>query len=218
MAPIDLKKYLEELYPTHHGSTRVISFSDYSTETQEKYFELEDKCTPVIQPQGEGISALKNSQGQAVWIVDFERYIDGYNPSTKAYKGAKCDFVIVPQQGYDYIILNELTRTNPRYIAPFTQAKKGQQQPGKRAVAVGQLEETIRRLHEAEHRFLSQYMRRVALFSYRYPEGTSADVATASMSLFAQPTAAFSNISAHGELSCGFVFEQRLYPAVYELS
>ena len=49
--------------------------------------------------------------------------------------GRKCDFIINPIAGYDFIVFNELTESDSQYLLPFTSPETGEGKEGKLAYA-----------------------------------------------------------------------------------
>lgn len=221
MPPISLSCYLLVHYLSHFSKPLPSNLGLRCEVTRSKVFEIRDNCTSIVQSQGAGVSVFSNPQQTEVQIVDFEEYIKGLKTG-QASEGPRCDFIIVPtdtREGEDFIILNELTETEPKYLTPFTKPTAGEQKIGKLAEARDrQLTATIDKLSHASGVFLSQFSKRIALFSYRLPQNSATNnLATESLNKFLSPTQANSNISMPQALPHGFTFEQRIYPESYVL-
>lgn len=107
-------------------------------------FEIEDKKDTIIQPHGEGVAVVRRST-DAVEVIDLEQYAKTVHGTSNT--PSSCDFAISPTVGVQFIIFNELTRTESKYITPFTQPTTGVQQEGKLEYARKQLEQTINRFY-----------------------------------------------------------------------
>lgn len=77
--------------------------------------------------------------------------------------GRKCDFIINPIAGYDFIIFNELTESEKQYIMPFTSPKTGEEKEGKLAYAKKQLEISIEKFYSVNN-FLDDYEKKSGSF------------------------------------------------------
>lgn len=73
-------------------------------------FEIRDGQLQIVQYTGNGVSVINNNSETDVEIIDFEHYINIFR-DTDAGMGRKCDFIINPIAGYDFIIFNELTES-----------------------------------------------------------------------------------------------------------
>lgn len=207
---MSLRIYLEQDYPKHFKISLPLSSPLRTETTHDASFEIKDKKPTIIQPAGKGVSSFSNPRQKEVEIFDFEQYFNNFKH--KAKEGGKCDFIIVPAIGYDYLILNELTETKIDYILPFVQPKTGESRKGKLQKAREQLLETINKLNHIPG-FLNKFQKKTALFSYRLPENTNtANIATQSMGVFLNPTKIASSITMSQPMPQGFVFEQRVYP------
>ena len=119
--------------------------------------------------------------------------------------------------GFDFLILNELTMAKSEYLHGFVQPTTGIPRIGKMEYARDyQLPETIDKLNHAKG-LLPKYKHKTALFSYRLPDGGARNAATISMGIFQKPVQYVSNITMHQSLKEGFVFEQRVYPQAYRI-
>ena len=176
-------------------------------------FEIRDERLRIIQYAGEGVSVIHNASDVDVEIVDFEHYINLFK-DTDAGMGRKCDFIINPVVGYDFIVFNELTESERQYIRPFVSPKTGEEKEGKLAYAKKQLEMSIEKFYSVSD-FLDGYGKKVALFSCRLTDAGSDRVMSRSLRAFRKPQKIFSNIRAHEPLAHDFVFEQRIYDNEY---
>jgi hypothetical protein len=162
------------------------------------------------------VSVINNTARLNVEIIDFEHYIKLYDKDSSAGSGRKCDFIINPVAGYDFIVFNELTESESRYIAPFNVPKTGERKEGKRAYAKKQLEISIEKFY-AVNDFLDSYRKKVALFSCRLSDGKPNHPMTTSMTAFRQTQRILSNIRSNEPMPHGFVFEQRIYNKEYKV-
>ena len=119
--------------------------------------------------------------------MDFEAYcktIHGKDNTPSC-----CDFIISassPNDDKKYIVLNELTNTDSKYILSFVQRATGARQIGKLAYAKGQLEATIERIYEVGN-VLDSYDKKVALFSCRLSDKKGVHPMTKSARQFSLP-------------------------------
>lgn len=212
----EIYKYLSVDYPKHFGKAVPLKFPLRVEYTSAKFFEIKDKGTGIIQKAGGGVSVFENHDGKRVEIIDFEKYINDFRKG-KACEGGRCDFVLSSADGFDFLILNELTMTKSEYLHGFVQPTTGIPRIGKMEYARDyQLPETIDKLNHAKG-LLPKYKHKTALFSYRLPDGGARNAATISMGIFQKPVQNVSNITMHQSLMEGFVFEQRVYPQAYRI-
>lgn len=211
-----LELFLREQYPRYYHKPLPLHFELRIETTHAPTFELRDGQPCILQAEGDGVSKFANRAGVTIDIVDFEQYITNLRTG-KASEGKKCDFILVPRDDTQWIILNEISETSAAYIEPFVQPKTGRQQEGKLAHAMSQLRESIDKLSCAPD-FIGRYQHRVALFSYRVPEADWDNEATESMKSFLSVTSMAGNISMPASLGEGFVFEQRVYPEEYVIA
>ncbi len=179
-------------------------------------FEIRDQQSTIVQYCGKGVSVINNRLDINVEIVDFERYIDLFK-NTEAGKGQKCDFIINPVAGYDFIVFNELTESKNQYLLPFSSSVTGGEKEGKLSYAKKQLEVSIERFYSINN-FLDNYKKKIALFSCRLTDGKSSRVMTRSVKAFRKPQRILSNIRGNELLVHGFVFELRIYDQEYKIS
>lgn len=178
-------------------------------------FEIRDQQPDIIQYHGNGVSVINNNTQVNVEIVDFEHYINLFS-GTLAGFGRKCDFIIHPIAGYDFIIFNELTESESRYIRPFVFPDTGQQKEGKRMYAKKQLEVSIEKFYNVSA-YLDKYKKKVALFSCRLTDGKPNRTMTKSINAFRKPQKLLSNIRSREPMMHGFIFEQRIYDKEYKV-
>lgn len=176
-------------------------------------FEIADKELRIIQPQGKGVSVLrrKDADVEVIDLEDFTALIHGTNKTPNS-----CDFAITQELESDYILLNELTRTQSCYILPFVQPKTGIDQLGKLEYAKMQLTETINRMYEVSN-FCDQYPIRVALFSCRLSDKKGKGIMAQSAKAFNKSIYRLQHMKLHQQLPHGFSFEMRVYEAEFRL-
>lgn len=178
-------------------------------------FEIRDGQSQIVQYAGHGVAVFNNNSNVDVEIIDFEHYINLFE-NTDAGRGRKCDFIINPIAGYDFVIFNELTESGRQYINPFVSRETGEEKEGKLAYAKKQLEASIEKFYSVND-FLDSYKKKVALFSCRLTDTTPNRIMSASMKAFRKPQKIFSNIRGHEPLVHDFVFEQRIYDNEYRI-
>lgn len=211
-----LINFLKKDYPNHFkmkwdGNTMEIRREEHSTGK----FEIRDLQPTIIQYRGNGVSVINNNSQVNVEIIDFEHYINLYK-DTPAGLGRKCDFIINPIAGYDFIIFNEFTESESRYVTPFDVPETGEHKEGKRAYAKRQLEFSIEKFY-CVNNFLDNYQKKVALFSCRLSDGKPNHVMTKSMTAFRKTQKILSNIRSNEPMVHGFIFEQRIYDKEYKV-
>lgn len=212
----ELMNFLKKDYPSHFGLEWREETMQIRREQRPKgKFEIRDGQPQIVQYTGQGVSVINNNSEIDVEIIDFENYINIYH-DTAAGMGQKCDFIINPIVGYDFIVFNELTASEQQYIMPFTSPKTGEEKEGKLAYAKKQLEISIEKFYSIND-FLDNYDKKVALFSCRLTGGKPKSYMTRSVRAFRKPLKIFSNIRAHESLGHGFVFEQRIYNNEYKI-
>lgn len=180
-------------------------------------FEIRDQKQTIIQQAGEGVSVIQNPGQRPLEIIDFEGYIDQFNPKGKKKKdkAEKCDFIICPAVGSAFILFNELTECKLMYIEPYEKPTTGEKKDGKREKARKQLAASIERFY-AVGNLLDTYEKKVALFSYRLTDEDEEDEAEKSMRRFMMSANELESDSSINQfLPHGFTFEQRLYPTPY---
>lgn len=178
-------------------------------------FEIRDCQSHIIQYEGQGVSVINNNTQVNVEVIDFEHYINNFQ-GKKAGEGNKCDFIIHPVAGNDFIIFNELTESASQYIKPFEVPTTGEWREGKLVYAKRQLEASIEKFYGVND-FLDDYVRRIALFSCRLTDKRPNSIMAKSMRAFRKSQRFFSNIQSHEVLVHGFVFELRIYNAEFKV-
>lgn len=211
-----LISFLKKDYPSHFGLQWDDNTMKIRKEERPKgKFEIRDGQPKIIQYSGCGVSVINNNSEINVEIIDFESYINSFR-DTDAGMGRKCDFIINPIAGYDFIVFNELTESEKKYVEPFTSPATGEEKEGKLAYAKKQLEISIEKFY-CVNNFLDAYTKKVALFSCRLTDGKVGSYMTRSINAFRKPQKIFSNIRAHEPLAHGFTFEQRIYNKEYKI-
>lgn len=208
--------FLKKDYPAHFGQEWKEETMQIRKEQQPKgKFEIRDGQPQIVQYTHHGVSVINNNSEIDVEIIDFEHYINIFR-DTAAGMGRKCDFIINPIAGYDFIVFNELTESEKQYIKPFTSPQTGEEKEGKLAYAKKQLEISIEKFYSVND-FLDNYRKKVALFSCRLTDTKPDKIMSQSLNAFRKPQKIFSNIRAHESLVHGFVFEQRIYDNEYKV-
>jgi len=176
-------------------------------------FEIEDKKPTIVQPAGSGVSVIRRTANavEVVDVEDFMKLIHGADNTP-----CSCDFAISPSVGFDYLILNELTRTKSEYILRFQQPKTGVEQKGKLETARRQLTETINRFYEVSN-FCDQYAEKTALFSCRLSDKHSNGIMARSAKKFSKSIRKLQKMQLHDQLPHGFIFKMRVHDAEYRL-
>lgn len=151
--------FLEKDYPSHFSLMWDKKTMQIRKEQRPKgKFEIRDGQPQIVQYSGTGVSVINNNQEIDVEIIDFEHYINIFR-NTNAGMGQKCDFIINPIAGYDFIIFNELTESESQYVMPFASPKTGKEKEGKLAYAKRQLEISIEKFYSINN-FLDNYKKR----------------------------------------------------------
>ena len=206
--------FLKKDYSAHFG----ITWDDNTMQIRKEcpasvVFEIRDQQPTIVQPTGKGVSVIRK-RDYSVEIVDFEAFcktIHGRNNAPKC-----CDFIISPNVGEEFIVLNELTNTESKYILPFAQSATGTQQTGKLAYAREQLEATIERIYEVSN-VLDSYDKKVALFSCRLSDKKGVHPMAKSARQFSRPIMRLEKMKLHETLPHGFEFVMRVHDKEYEL-
>lgn len=206
--------FLKKDYSAHFGITWDDNTMQIRKECPAKVvFEIRDQQPTIVQPTGKGVSVIRKKD-YSVEVVDFEAFcktIHGRNNAPKC-----CDFIISPNVGEEFIVLNELTNTESKYILPFAQSATGTQQTGKLAYARGQLEATIERIYEVGN-VLDSYDKKVALFSCRLSDKKGVHPMAKSAHQFSRPIMRLEKMKLHETLPHGFEFVMRVHDKEYEL-
>jgi len=206
--------FLKKDYSAHFG----ITWDDNTMQIRKEcpasvVFEIRDQQPTIVQPTGKGVSVIRK-RDYSVEIVDFEAFcktIHGRNNAPKC-----CDFIISPNVGEEFIVLNELTNTESKYILPFAQSATGTQQTGKLAYAREQLEASIERIYEVGN-VLDSYDKKVALFSCRLSDKKGVHPMAKSARQFSRPIMRLEKMKLHETLPHGFEFVMRVHDKEYEL-
>lgn len=115
--------FLKKDYPYHFGLEWKEDTMQVRKEQRPKgKFEIRDGQPQIVQYAGHGVSVINNNSEIDVEIIDFEHYINIFH-DTDAGMGQKCDFIINPIAGYDFIVFNELTESEKQYVMPFISPK-----------------------------------------------------------------------------------------------
>lgn len=208
--------FLKKDYPSHFGLVWDETTMKVRKEQRSRgKFEIRDGQPKIVQYTGEGVSVIHNNSHIDVEVIDFENYINIFR-NTDAGLGQKCDFIINPIAGYDFIVFDELTESESGYVRSFTSPKTGEEKEGKLAYAKRQLEISIEKFYSINN-FLDNYTRKIALFSCRLTDIKRESVMSRSFKAFRKPQKIFSNIRAHEALAHGFVFEQRIYDKEFNI-
>lgn len=209
--------FLKKDYPSHFGVVWDETTMSIRREQRPRgKHEIRGQQPKIVQYSGKGVSIINNNSLVDIEIIDFEHYINLFH-DTAAGMGRKCDFIINPIAGYDFIVFNELTESQGQYIRPFNSPTTGDKKEGKLAYAKKQLEISIEKFYSVSD-FLDGYEKKIALFSYRLTDGKPGHLMTKSMNAFRRPQKILSNIRAHEPLIHGFVFEQRMYHEEYKVN
>lgn len=212
-----LCNFLKKDYPSHFRTT----WDDNTMQIRKEcpasvVFEIRDQQPTIVQSTGKGVSVIRKKD-YSVEIVDFEAYCKTIHGKDNI--PSCCDFIISassPNDGKKYIVLNELTNTESKYILPFAQSATGAQQIGKLAYAKRQLEATIERIYEVGN-VLDSYDKKVALFSCRLSDKKGVHPMTKSARQFSLPIMKLEKMRLHETLPHGFEFVMRVYNKEYEL-
>lgn len=211
----NLAIFLTKDYASHHGKAWKSATMKLRKEVPASVcFEIEDKQSTIIQPPNRGVSVLRRT-ANTVEVVDVEDFMSVIHGTNKA--PSSCDFAISPSIGFDFLILNELTRTRSEYMLRFRQPQTGVEQDGKLEKAKRQLTETINRFYEVSN-FCDQYAEKTALFSCRLSDKRSNGIMARSAKMFSKSISKLQKMQFHEQLPHGFVFKMRVYNAEYKLN
>lgn len=210
-----LSNFLTGAYASHFGVTWNAAIMSLRAESPASIcFEIEDKKPSIVQPAGQGVSVIRR-KADAVEIIDIEDFtykIHGGNNTPSS-----CDFVISPEVGNDFLILNELTRTKSDYILNFTQPQTMVEREGKLEVARKQLTETINRFYDVSN-FCDQYLEKTALFSCRLSDKAKKGIMAKSARSFNKGIYKLQRLKFHETLPHGFVLKMRIYSQEYKIN
>lgn len=211
--PNAFSHFLENDYSSHFGVTWDSAVMALRVESPASVvFEIRDKQVSIVQVAGHGVSVFRRPEMRAE-VLDFEEFCKIVHAGNLP---RACDFVISPEAGYDYIVLNELTYTKSGYIKSFTQPTTGEEQVGKLEYAKQQLLASIKRIYSVSD-FLDNYVKKTALFSCRLSDKTGNGPMARSARAFNSTISALEHMRLHDTLDHGFVFEMRVYNQVYKL-
>lgn len=209
-----LSDFLINEYPPHFGVTwNYASMFLRSKCPSSICFEIEDKKDDIVQPHGEGVSVIRRS-ADAVEVIDLENYTKTIHGTS--YTPSSCDFAISPAIGTEFIIFNELTKTESRYIRPFTQPSTGIRQEGKLEYARKQLQQTILRFYSVSD-FCDQYNDKIALFSCRLSDKPNNGIMARSAKSFNRSIYALQKLQLRWNLPNGFKSYMRIYKEEYRI-
>lgn len=176
-------------------------------------FEIIDGNPTIVQPHGSGVSVIRRGQDnvEVIDLEDFMKKIHGQDSMPLT-----CDFAISPVVGSAFILLNELTETQSKYILPFVQENDGIEQEGKLEHARKQLTETINRFYEVSN-FCDQYESRTALFPCKLSDKRGNGLMARSARAFSASIHKIQKMKLNVELPHGFVMKMRVYEAEYRI-
>lgn len=219
-----MKDLLENDFKSHYGVVRTISVNTITYNTD---FALKDEkaCIACV-GKGHHVACHTHEvakfmcKGKTATVIEYERFINSL-AGTKAGEGKKCDHILYTSDKEKFV-LNELTCSQAKYIKPYT--TYGKDQPGKRATAIEQFNETIDKLCAvpAIDTFIHSFNQAVGLFAYRLKSMPTGSASTSNqgvqgMQQFLQPLTATPAIQTAKGLNKGFAFVQVLYPDLYNL-
>ena len=117
----------------------VVPFADTNAER----FELKDDAVMIYFNEGEGVARYHNNNRLLIKVVNYESFHHAL-PNPFQQGKSICDLIVYTKETNNYFSLNELTDTNPLYIADFTNASGPRE--GKRNKAMRQLNGTLQLL------------------------------------------------------------------------
>lgn len=209
-----LSNFLTSNYSPYFGKVWNNATMSLRTEVPASIcFEIEDKKPTIIQPNGHGVSVIRRPDS-AVEVIDLEDFTKTIHGNSNA--PSSCDFVISPQLGARFIIFNEITKTDSRYILKFRQPNTGISQPGKLEYAKSQLEQTIERFYSVSN-FCDRYQDKIALFSCRLTDKRSNSVMAKSAKSFNKTIVMLQKLKLRGNLPHGFQLHMRVYNTEYRI-
>lgn len=168
---------------------------------------------------------LRMSIGTAsVTLVDYESYIMQFN-GTRLGNGKKCDYMLVDDSGSNYkVAFCDLTCSLEDTVEPNEGRKKLPE--GKRAKAMEQLKESVRRLvgQESTKTYLEGFRHRHCIFGWREPFVGNKPIipkrgdVMSNMMIMTVATSGSEALLLQRQEICGqeFVFYQVKYPAAYK--
>lgn len=176
-------------------------------------FEIEDKKPSIVQPSGQGVSVIRKKP-EAVEVLDLEGFTKQVHGNDNT--PSSCDFALSPVVGSEFLLLNELTRTQSNYILRFVQPGTGVEREGKLETARRQLTETIERFYSVSN-FCDQYAEKTALFSCRLSDKVRNGIMAKSARSFNKGIYKLQRMRLHELLPHGFVFKMRVYGEEYRI-
>ena len=176
-------------------------------------FEIEDQKSEIVQPSGHGVSVLRRTD-DTVEIIDLECFTKTIHGTSNT--PSSCDFAISPDVGTQFIIFNELTRTESKYVLSFTQPSTGIEQLGKLEYARKQLEQTIQRFYSVSN-FCDQFHDKIALFSCRLSDKPSNGIMAKSAKSFNKTIFMLQKLKLRWTLPHGFQPHMRVYNIEYRI-
>ena len=210
----NLSDFLTIDYVAHFGVTWNAATMSLRTEYPASIcFEIEDKKPSIVQPSGQGVSVIRKKP-EAVEVLDLEdftRKVHGLDNTPSS-----CDFAISPVVGSEYLLLNELTRTQSNYILRFVQPKTGVEREGKLETARRQFTETIERFYSVSD-YCDKYADKTALFSCRLSDKVKTGIMAKSAKSFNKVIYKLQRMRLHELLPHGFVFKMRVYSEEYRI-
>lgn len=188
------------------GQTRqTVPF--YQEQTSSRYFYLQDCIRSGQIACGQTLLCAKNAPdasatlsqpaGASCTILALEKFID----DNKLQLGGRCDLLLVPTVGNDYVVFAELSHSQEKY-----RDKKN---------ARGQLKNTIEQLWKSGNPFLGSYVEKRAVFFWRLAQPGSPDKAEQSMLAFSVFPAA--SITHEEELCFHFRYTRYTFPELFVL-
>lgn len=203
-----LMKFLREDYPKHLGIEDREDVKIQRRVFGKGEIPLLDENNKKDEKKEWVASVINNNTAAPLEVIEFESYIDQFK-----LERMKCDFVIGPVMGYSFILFNELTKSQLKYIKPYVQQKTGLRKEGKWKRAKNQLKTSIERFYEVGD-LLDKYTKKIALFSYRLSDDDHNDEDDGGKQMKQYPPSI--ELDTFKEpLPHGFIFEQRLYPTPY---
>ena len=133
-----METLLRNDFTTHYG-LHLATIANISANTAAAYFELKDDNTLIYFINGQGIAKYSNLNSKNISVINYETFFNSLSPIFIQNK-EKCD-LIVYDNDQQYILLNELTNTLPKYIDQYINIRG--LQPGKRQKAMSQLLSTL---------------------------------------------------------------------------
>lgn len=204
MTAQDLARHIEQ---TLLGDQARQTVPFYQEQTSSRYFYLQDcihggqiACGQNLlcaKNAPEASAALSQPAGASCTILALEKFID----DNRLKLGSKCDFLLVPTIGCDYVVFAELSHSQAKY-----RDKKN---------ARGQLKNTIEQLWKSGNPFLGSYVEKRAVFFWRLAQPGSPDKAEQSMlafSVFPAPS-----ITHEEELCFHFRYTRYTFPELFVL-